>query len=57
MSQANVEIVRRIYNALNQSDWDAVFRDAHPDLEMTTQRGPNAGTLQRRELAEGFLKD
>ena len=57
MSQENVEIVRKLYDALNRRDWDAVFGDAHPDFDMTTQRGPNAGTLRRREAAEGFLKD
>jgi ketosteroid isomerase-like protein len=57
MSQGNVEIVRRLYDAINRRDWDAVFRDAHPDFDMTTQRGLNAGRLRRREAAEGFLKD
>ena len=57
MSQENVEVIRRLYDALNRRDWDAVFRDAHLDFEMTTQRGLNAGTLRRREAAEGFLKD
>jgi ketosteroid isomerase-like protein len=57
VSQENVEIVRRMYDALNQGDWDAMFRDTSPDFEMTTQRGPNAGTVRRREGVEGFLKD
>jgi ketosteroid isomerase-like protein len=57
MSQENVEMVRRLYDAINRRDWDAVFRDAHPDFDMTTQRGLNAGRLRRREAAEGFLKD
>ena len=50
-------MVRRLYDAINRRDWDAVFRDAHPDFDMTTQRGLNAGRLRRREAAEGFLKD
>src|SRR4051794_21564543 len=57
MSQENVEIVRRVYDALNQGDWDAVFRDAHPDFEVTTQRGPDAGTHRRREGVQGFGAD
>jgi ketosteroid isomerase-like protein len=57
MSQDNVEIVRPIYDALNRRDWDAVFRDTHPDFEMTTQRGPDAGTQRRREAVQGFLED
>jgi ketosteroid isomerase-like protein len=56
MSQANVDLVRAIYDALNRRDWDAVFRDVGT-VEMTTQRGPNAGTVRGREGAEGFLKD
>ena len=57
MSQDNVEIVRRVYQALGGRDWDAVFHDMHPDFEMTTQRGPAAGTYRRREGAQGFLED
>jgi len=28
MSQENVEMVRRLYDAINRRDWDEVFRDA-----------------------------
>src|SRR2546430_13601962 len=55
MSQENVEIVRRVYDALNRGDWHAVFRDMHPDVELTTQRP--AGTHRRREAVQGFLQD
>ncbi|MGZ5341412.1 MAG: fibronectin type III domain-containing protein [Solirubrobacterales bacterium] len=44
MSEENVEMVRSIYEPLNRGDWEAVFRDAHPEFEITTQRGPTAGT-------------
>ena len=57
MSRENVEIVRRVYEALNRGDWDAVFRDAHPDFEMTTQRGPTAGTHKGREGVQGYGED
>jgi ketosteroid isomerase-like protein len=57
MSQENVEIVRAIYEALNHRDWDTVFRDMHPDFEMTTQRGPTAGTHRRREAVQGLIED
>jgi ketosteroid isomerase-like protein len=57
MSQENVEVVRRVYDALNHGDWDAVFRDIHPDFEMTTQRGPSAGTLRGRDGVQGFGED
>jgi ketosteroid isomerase-like protein len=54
MSQENVEIVRSIYEAVNLDDWDAAFRDQHPDVEMTTPPGLNAGTYRGREEIEGF---
>jgi len=56
MSQENVELVRRVYDALNRGDWDAVFRDMHPDFEMTTQR-LDAGTHRRREAVQGLGED
>jgi ketosteroid isomerase-like protein len=34
MSQENVEIVRRVYDALNRNDWDAAFEAAEPDVEL-----------------------
>jgi ketosteroid isomerase-like protein len=57
MSQENAELVRRVYDALNQGDWDAVFRDTHPDFEMTTQRALDPGTHRRREGVQGFGED
>ena len=57
MSQENVEIVKRVYEAFNRRDWDAVFRDMDPDFEITTKRGPNAETHRSREGAQGFAED
>jgi hypothetical protein len=54
MSQENVEIVRSIFEAVDRDDWDAAFRDQHPDVEMTTPPGLNAGTYREREEIEGF---
>src|SRR4051812_25179478 len=56
MSQENVGIVLRVYDALNQRDWDAVFRDFDQEAEVTMQRGPGAGTHRRREV-QGVLQD
>jgi ketosteroid isomerase-like protein len=57
MSRENVEIVRRVYDALNHGDWDAVFRETHPDFEMTTQRAPGAGRHRRRAAVQAFGED
>ena len=44
MSRENVEIIRRMYDALNREDRDAVFCNTHPDFEVTFVEGPRAGT-------------
>jgi ketosteroid isomerase-like protein len=57
MSQENVEIVRSIYEAFNRRDWDAAFRDAHPEFEMTTPPGgPRSGRYRGREECQGYLE-
>ena len=57
MSQENVEIVRRIYDALNREDWDAAFRNTHPDFEVTFVEGPRAGTHRGREALRAVVDD
>jgi ketosteroid isomerase-like protein len=57
MSRENVVIVRNAYDAFNRRDWDALFRDSHADFEMTTQRGPDAGTRRGRERVTEFAED
>jgi ketosteroid isomerase-like protein len=57
MSRENVKIVRPVYEALNRRDWDAVFHDMHPDAELTTQRGPTAGTLRGHKQIQEFVED
>ena len=37
--------------------WDAVFRDVHEDFELTTQRGPGAGTHLRRRAVQEYGED
>ena len=36
MSHAAVETLRPHYEAISRRDWDAVFRDVHPDFELKT---------------------
>jgi ketosteroid isomerase-like protein len=57
MSQENVEMIRSVYEPLNRGDWEAVFRDAHPDIEITTQRGPTAGTYRGQEALRKQVQD
>jgi ketosteroid isomerase-like protein len=57
MSQQNVDVVKRVYEAFDRRDWDAVFLDMHSDFQITTKRGPNAGTHQGRDGAQGFAED
>ena len=57
MSKENVELVRPVYDAINRRDWDAMFRATHDDFEMTTQRGPHAGTNRGREPIQRFIED
>ncbi len=57
MSQENVEVIRRVYEAGNRGDWNAVFRDAPPDLEVTMKAGPSAGTHRGREEVQAVFDD
>jgi len=57
MSQQNVQIVRRIYDALNREDSDAVFRNTHPDFEVTFKEGPRGGTHRGRDALQGVADD
>jgi ketosteroid isomerase-like protein len=58
MSQEKVEIVRSNFEAGKRRDWDALFRNSHPDVELTNPpRGSNAGTYRGREEIQGFWED
>ena len=56
MSQENVEIVRRGFEASNRRDWDAMFRDAHPDFELTLKRS-QPGVHRGRQKVQGIFED
>jgi uncharacterized protein len=58
MSEADVETLRRGYEAFSRGDWDAAFRAAHPDLEFrTADRVTNPGTYRGRSEVKRFFDD
>jgi ketosteroid isomerase-like protein len=57
MSQGNVEVVRGAYDAFNRGDWDAAFRDMHPDFEFSMQHAPEPGPYRGRNEARARIKD
>lgn len=58
MAQAEIEMVRSAYEAVNRGDWDAAFRHAHSDFEWKTDdRLLNAGTYRGRAEISRFLED
>ena len=56
MSQENVEVLRRAYDAFNRRDWNEVFSYAVPEFELTTQLGPDAGIRRGREQVTAFAE-
>ena len=62
MSQENVEIVRRSYEAFDRGDIDVAFEDFAPDFELDLSRaiGIDRGTYnlaQFRRLTESFTEN
>ena len=50
MSQANVELVRRVYEAFGRGDVDAVFAAMKPDIEWDESEGmPYGGVYRGRD--------
>jgi len=43
MSEENVEVVRRMFEAFRRRDWAAAGEPVHPEIEMDTTRSPLAG--------------
>jgi ketosteroid isomerase-like protein len=56
MVRSNADVVRRAYDAFARRDWDAALREVHPEFEMTTKRGPQAGTHAGDDV-QGFLEE
>jgi ketosteroid isomerase-like protein len=55
---AALESLRAEYSAISRRDWDAVFRDAHPDFEFRTPgRGLGPVALRGPERARRAMED
>jgi ketosteroid isomerase-like protein len=57
MSQENVEIVRRLYQAMDERDPEAVAELAHPDAEWIPDRRVGEGPIRGRENIIRFFTD
>jgi ketosteroid isomerase-like protein len=59
MSQENVEIVRRAFEAYNRRDLDAAFRDVAPEIELdwSRSRGVQAGIYRGIEAGRDFWRN
>jgi uncharacterized protein len=57
MSQENVEIVRRAYQAMEAGDVDEVATLAHPDAEWISDRRTGLGTIRGIENVIQFFVD
>jgi uncharacterized protein len=59
MSQENVEIVRRAYEAFNRHDWDATLEAVDPDIEWNqiTQFPDRAVYRGRKEMRDRFWNE
>lgn len=47
MTEANVETIRRVYDAIRRRDVDAVVQEMHPDMEGTARVMSAEGTVFR----------
>jgi ketosteroid isomerase-like protein len=59
VSQQNVEIVRRAWEASERGDWESAFRDAAPNYELdwSRTRGPEVPGVYRGEEAQRVMID
>jgi ketosteroid isomerase-like protein len=58
MSQADIETLRVVYNALDQGDWPAASRAWHSDAELrAADRMTQAGTYRGLQEIQGFFED
>jgi ketosteroid isomerase-like protein len=58
MPHTDVETLRIGYEAVSRGDWDAVTRDAHPELELqTADRVVKPGIYRGRDAVRQFFED
>ena len=58
MSQADIETLRAVYEAISRGDWDAAFKDAEPGFQLRTpDENPIAGIYRGRDAIQGFFTD
>jgi ketosteroid isomerase-like protein len=58
MSQENVEIVRRLIEACNRRDWDAMLETGDPEIEIVTlMTGTHRGHAGWRRVVEQMAEE
>ena len=58
MSEENVELVRRTYEARQQGDYDALVSYFHPEIEFHAYpRSPGAGVYHGKQAFQEYLED
>jgi ketosteroid isomerase-like protein len=57
MSQENVEIVRRLYEAINDRDYVRAAELAHPEVEWVPDSRVGEGPIRGLENVRGFFSD
>jgi uncharacterized protein len=58
MSQADLDTLRAVYEAVSRGDWDAALRDVRPDFELRPpDQSPVAGTYGGPEMVRTFFAE
>jgi ketosteroid isomerase-like protein len=58
MSEADIEALRAVYEAVSRRDWDAAFRDARLDFELIPpDQNPIVGTYRGAEAIRAFFTE
>jgi ketosteroid isomerase-like protein len=58
MSHGNVEMVRRLIEACNRHDWDAMLETGDPEIEIVTlMTGTHRGTAGWRRVVEQMAEE